>query len=193
MKKVAIFASGSGSNAQKIIEYLDEKDDAEVTLVLSNNSDAFVLERADNFEIPTHVFSRNEFYKEESVLDLLIRLDIDLVVLAGFLWLIPKYILDSFPSRIVNIHPALLPKYGGKGMYGKKVHQAVLDAGEKGSGVTIHYVNDIYDEGEIIGQHECPIETGETLDSLAFKVHQLEYCHYPKAIYNILKKINKPE
>ncbi|MFT6851194.1 MAG: phosphoribosylglycinamide formyltransferase-1 [Sphingobacteriales bacterium] len=189
MKKIAILASGSGSNAQKIIEYFEEKDDYQVAIVLSNKSDAYVLERADNFEIPGQVFSRNEFYDTENVLALLKRLNIDLIALAGFLWKVPQYLIDAFPKRIINLHPALLPLHGGKGMYGKRVHQAVLESGDKETGITIHYVNENYDEGQIIGQYRCPVSKEDTIDTLAFKVQQLEHQYYPKALFQAAKKL----
>ena len=129
-KRIAIFASGSGSNAQKIMEHFKKHNEAEVAIVLTNNPDAFVLQRADNFEIPTHIFNKAEFYQTETVVNLLKNLQVDLIVLAGFLWLIPENLLKAFPNKIINIHPALLPKYGGKGMYGDKVHQRILVNGE---------------------------------------------------------------
>ncbi|MGO3655083.1 MAG: phosphoribosylglycinamide formyltransferase, partial [Sphingobacterium sp.] len=187
-KRIAIFASGSGSNAQKIMEYFKYSDSAEVALVLSNNTDAYVLQRADNFEIPTHIFDRNEFYQTNKVVDLLKRLDVDLVVLAGFLWLVPENLLKSFPNKIINIHPALLPKHGGKGMYGDRVHQAVLDAGEEEHGITIHFVNENFDEGEIIYQARFRVESGDSLEIIKFNGQQLEHQHYPKIIDNLLKK-----
>ena len=167
-KRIAIFASGSGSNAQKIMEHFKYADSAEVALVLSNNPDAYVLQRADNFEIPTHVFDKHDFYQTDEIVELLKRLEIDLVVLAGFLWLVPENLLKSFPNKIINIHPALLPKFGGKGMYGDKVHKAVLEAGEEEHGITIHFVNENFDEGEIIHQARFRVEAGDTLEILKF-------------------------
>ncbi|NGM89921.1 phosphoribosylglycinamide formyltransferase, partial [Parapusillimonas sp. SGNA-6] len=149
-KRIAIFASGSGSNAQKIMEHFKYSNDAEVALVLSNNADAYVLQRADNFEIPSHVFDRHDFYQTDEIVNLLKRLEIDLVVLAGFLWLIPDNLLKAFPNKIINIHPSLLPRHGGKGMYGDRVHKAVLEAGDDEHGITIHFVNENFDEGEVI-------------------------------------------
>lgn len=189
MKKIAIFASGSGSNAQKIIEHFLKNSDIQVALILSNRPDAYVLERADNYEIPTHVFTRDEFYESEHILNLLKNLHIDLLVLAGFLWLIPEYLLEAFPNRIINIHPALLPKYGGKGMYGLKVHEAVINAGEEETGITIHYVNKHFDEGEIIFQARCKIDPGDDPEMLAYKVHQLEHQYFPRVIEDLLKKM----
>jgi len=189
-KRIAIFASGSGSNAQKILEYFKDNNLAEVSIVLSNNPDAYVLQRADNFETPTHVFDKEDFYKTDSVADLLEKLQIDWIVLAGFLWLIPSNLLNKFPNRIISIHPALLPLYGGKGMYGDRVHQAVLAAKEAESGITIHYVNDKFDEGEIIYQAKYKIEPNDTLEIIKFKGQQLEHFHYPKIIENIIKESN---
>jgi phosphoribosylglycinamide formyltransferase-1 len=188
-KRIAIFASGSGSNAQKIMEYFKKHHDAEITLILTNNPEAYVLQRADNFEIPSHIFDKHEFYKTDDIVKLLKNLQIDLIVLAGFLWLIPENLLKAFPNKIINIHPALLPKYGGKGMYGDKVHQAVLDAGEEESGITIHYLNERFDEGEPIHQSRFKIEKGDDIEMIKFKGQQLEHLHYPKVVEQLLKKM----
>ena len=186
MKNIAIFASGNGTNAQRIIEYFIDSKNIKVSLVLSNKNDAYVLVRAKKFNILSVVFNRNEFYNTELILDKLKLNHIDFIVLAGFLWLIPHNILREFKGRIINIHPALLPKYGGKGMYGMNVHKTVIEANEKESGISIHYVNEKYDEGEIIFQVRCPVEKGETPDSLAEKIHKLEYEFFPKLIEQIL-------
>lgn len=186
MKRIAIFASGSGTNAQRIIEHFAGNDAVSVSLVLSNNPDAFVLERARKFKVPTHVFDRKCFYETREVLTLLQSENIDLIILAGFLWLIPQYLIKAFPGRIINIHPALLPKYGGKGMYGEKVHKAVIESGDKKSGITIHFVDELYDHGSIIFQATCEIDHDETPGSLANKVHKLEYQYYPLVIEQIL-------
>ncbi|AFD05498.1 phosphoribosylglycinamide formyltransferase [Solitalea canadensis] len=191
MKRIAIFASGSGSNAQKIIEYFHKNQEIEVSIVLSNRPDAYVLQRADNFEIPTHVFDREEFYQTNEVVKLLQSLNIDLVVLAGFLWLVPSNLIEAYPNKIINIHPAILPKFGGKGMYGMKVHKAVLEAGEAESGITIHFVNEHFDEGEIIHQSKYKIDNGDDIDMIAYKGQQLEHHYYPKVIENLLKKMSK--
>lgn len=188
-KRIAIFASGSGSNAQKIMEHFKRSNDAEVALILTNNPDAYVLQRADNFEVPSHIFDRKEFYETDKIVQLLKNLNIDLVVLAGFLWLVPQNLLKAFPNKIINIHPSLLPKYGGKGMYGEKVHQAVLTDGEQESGITIHFVNEAFDEGEIIHQSKFKIEKGDDLKMIKFKVQQLEHQHFPKVIETLLKKM----
>jgi len=188
-KRIAIFASGSGSNAQKIMEYFKKHQDAEIAIVLTNNPEAYVLQRADNFEIPSHIFDKHEFYKTDDIVKLLKNLQIDLIVLAGFLWLIPENLLKAFPNKIINIHPALLPKYGGKGMYGDKVHQAILDAGEEESGITIHFINEHFDEGEPIHQSRFKIEKGDDIEMIKFKGQQLEHLHYPKVVEQLLKKM----
>lgn len=190
-KRIAIFASGSGTNAQKIMEHFEGHPEVEVALVLTNNPDAFVLQRADNYEIPSHIFNRDEFYKSDSIIHLLKNLDIDLIVLAGFLWLIPKNLIEAYPNRIINIHPALLPKYGGKGMYGDYVHHAVMAAGDPEGGITIHYVNENYDEGEYIFQAKYKIEPGDKIEHVKFKGQQLEHLHFPRIVDNVLKKIKK--
>jgi len=188
-KRIAIFASGSGSNAQKIMEHFKRNADAEVVLVLTNNPQAYVLQRADNFEIPSHIFNRHEFYETDEVISLLKNLQVDLIVLAGFLWLVPKSLLNAFPNKIINLHPALLPKFGGKGMYGDNVHKAVLASGEEESGITIHFANAEFDEGEIIHQSRFKIEPGDTLEMVKFKGQQLEHQHFPKVIEGLLKKM----
>lgn len=188
-KRIAIFASGSGSNAQKIMEHFKYHQDAEVSLVLTNNPDAYVLQRADNFEVPSHLFDKHDFFETNEVVALLQRMQIDLIVLAGFLWLVPDNLLEAFPNRIINIHPALLPQYGGKGMYGDRVHKAVLENKESESGITIHFVNERFDEGEIIYQARFKIEKGDTIEMIKFKGQQLEHQYFPKVVENILKKI----
>lgn len=190
-KRIAIFASGSGSNAQKLMEHFKRNIEVEVALVLTNNPDAYVLQRADSFEIPSHIFDKHEFYKTENIIDLLKNLDIDLIVLAGFLWLIPQNLLQEYPGRIINIHPAILPKFGGKGMYGDHVHKAVMAAGEPEGGITIHYVNENYDEGEYIYQAKYRIDKGDNLEMVKFKGQQLEHLHYPRIVESIIKKIKK--
>src|SRR6056297_3573782 len=174
MNNLAIFASGSGTNAENLIRFFRTSKKNNITLVLSNKENAGVLKRAENLDIPTVVIDRQEFYDSDHVLKLLNQYDINYIVLAGFLWLVPENLVKNYPSAIVNIHPALLPKYGGKGMYGSRVHEAVIANGESESGITIHYVNEKYDEGNIIFQATCPVEKGETPKSLAQKVHELE-------------------
>lgn len=184
MKKIAIFASGSGSNAENIAEYFRDNEFLNIECIYSNKADAFVLERAKKYNIPTFVFSRDDFYNTDKVLQSLKNYDVDLVVLAGFLWLIPQYLIDNFTT--INIHPALLPAYGGKGMYGSRVHEAVVANKEKESGITIHYVNEKYDEGQIIAQAKCEVLPSDTPDDVAAKVHELEYTHFPKVIDELL-------
>nr|MBC8314368.1 phosphoribosylglycinamide formyltransferase [Bacteroidota bacterium] len=157
-----------------------------VRLVLSNNPDAYVLSRARQFHIPTLTFSRPELYQSNHIMDILSVQGIDYIVLAGFLWLIPAYILKAYPNRIVNIHPALLPNYGGKGMYGRRVHEAVIAGGEKESGISIHYVNEKYDDGQIIFQAKCPVEPGDTPETLAARIHELEHKYYPEVIEKVI-------
>ncbi|MFB9842571.1 phosphoribosylglycinamide formyltransferase [Mucilaginibacter ginsenosidivorans] len=188
-KRIAIFASGSGSNAQKIMEHFKRSSEAEVVLILTNNPQAYVLQRADNFEIPSHIFSRHEFYETDGIIRLLKNLQVDLIVLAGFLWLVPANLLKAFPNKIINLHPALLPKYGGKGMYGDHVHKAVLEAKEEESGITIHFVNEKFDEGEILHQSRFKIEPGDNLEMIKFKGQQLEHQHFPRVIESLLKKM----
>lgn len=188
-KRIAIFASGSGSNAQKIMEHFKKHHDAEVAIVLTNNPEAYVLQRADNFEVPSHIFTRHEFYQTDEIIQLLKNLQVDIIVLAGFLWLIPQNLLKAFPNKIINLHPALLPKYGGKGMYGDNVHKAIMEAGDAESGITIHFVNENFDEGEIIHQSRFHIEKDDDLEMIKFKGQQLEHVHYPKVIEHLLKKM----
>jgi len=188
-KRIAIFASGSGSNAQKIMEHFKRNPEAEVVLVLTNNPQAYVLQRADNFEIPAHIFTRREFYETDDVIRLLKNLQVDLIVLAGFLWLAPVSLLQAFPNKIINLHPALLPKHGGKGMYGDHVHKAVLAAKDEESGITIHFVSENFDEGEIIHQSRFKIDQGDNLEVIKFKGQQLEHQHFPRVIESLLKKM----
>jgi phosphoribosylglycinamide formyltransferase-1 len=189
MRNIAIFASGSGTNAEKIIKYFSNRKTGKVTLVLSNKREAYVLKRAEKNNVRSFFFERADFYNSEKVLDTLLKNKIDFVVLAGFLLLIPENILNSFKGRIINIHPALLPKYGGKGMYGERVHQAVLANSESESGITIHYVNRFYDEGDIVFQAKCKVLPGDTSESLALRIHALEYEHFPEVIEKIIEKL----
>lgn len=185
-KRIAIFASGSGSNAEGISRFFSHHPTIEVKVILTNKPDARVIERARNLGIPCHIFNRDDFYQTNKVLDELKTYGVDFIVLAGFLWLIPSNLLINYPKRIVNIHPALLPKYGGKGMYGSRVHQAVIDNMEKESGITIHFVNEEYDAGDIIFQAKCPVAAGDTADTLAEKVHELEYRYFPEVIESVV-------
>ncbi len=186
MNNIAIFASGSGTNAKNIIRFFRTHRNIRVSLVLCNNPDAGVLERAKNLEIETVIFNRNELYESNLILQKLKEHQVTHIVLAGFLWLVPKTLLNAYPGAIVNIHPALLPGYGGKGMYGSRVHEAVIANREPESGITIHYVNEKYDDGNIIFQATCRVDEGETPESLAAKIHQLEYTHYPRVIENVI-------
>jgi phosphoribosylglycinamide formyltransferase-1 len=185
--KIAIFCSGSGSNAQKIIEYFQYHKEVKVAVLMSNKPDAFALERAKTFNVPTFVFNRNDFYNSELVLEELRKREIDWIVLAGFLWLIPENLVKNFPNKIINIHPALLPKFGGKGMFGMHVHQAVVANKEKESGISIHYVNAQYDEGNIIFQASCPLLSTDTPEEVARKVQILEHQHFPRVIEESIK------
>jgi phosphoribosylglycinamide formyltransferase 1 len=189
MRNIAIFASGAGTNAENIITYFSNRNTAQVSLVLSNKRQALVLKRAEAHNIRTVFFEHKEFYVTGKVLRYLTLYKIDFIVLAGFLWLVPENIIDHFPGRIINIHPALLPLYGGKGMYGDVVHKAVIANHDTESGISIHYVNKLYDKGDIIFQARCSIEAGETPESLAAKVHSLEYLHYPKIIEDLVVKL----
>ncbi|MBL7972791.1 MAG: phosphoribosylglycinamide formyltransferase [Prolixibacteraceae bacterium] len=184
MKRIAIFASGSGTNAQRIIEYFSTSKDIVVDSLWSNNENAYALIRAEKLGIETFTFEQEEFYRSNEILDRLYDHRIDMIVLAGFLWLVPRNLTELF--TVINIHPALLPKYGGKGMYGANVHKAVLASKDKESGITIHQVNQDYDKGKIIFQATCPIVSGDTPETLAARVHELEYQHYPRVIEEIL-------
>lgn len=186
MKNIAIFASGSGSNAENIIKYFEEKKSAKVIIILTNNPHAYVLDRAARLGVPSIIFDRKDFHDGSMVLNILLAHKVDFIALAGFLWLVPDNILVNYKRRIINIHPALLPDFGGKGMYGDKVHRAVIEAGRKESGITIHYVNEEYDKGEIIFQAKCAVSPGETPESLAAKIHELEYRYYPEVIEKLI-------
>lgn len=187
--KIGIFASGSGTNAENIIRYFSEKPSFQVTLIVSNKEDAYVLERARKFDIPAIVCSKMDFLSTNKVVDILREYKINFIILAGFLLRIPENIIHIYPNRIVNIHPALLPKYGGKGMYGDHVHEAVVKAGEHESGITIHYINERYDEGNIIFQVSCRVLPSDTPHDVAEKVHALEYKYYPRVIEDVLQTI----
>lgn len=191
MKKIAIFASGEGSNAQQLIDHFNNSKKARVALVVSNNPNAFVLERAKKAGIPALIIDKHSFINTTEVVDKLQSLKIDLIVLAGFLWLIPPALIKAFPNRIVNIHPALLPKFGGKGMYGMNVHRAVCQAGEKETGITVHYVNEHYDSGEIILQERCMLEPGDAPEAVSAKVRRLEHEHFPRAVERVIDSLDK--
>lgn len=186
MKNIAIFASGSGTNAENITRYFSNSETVKVAVVLSNNRQVGVHARVNALGVPSFVFTRDEFTAGSKVLAKLAEYRVDLIVLAGFMNKISDVLLDAFPGRIINIHPALLPKHGGKGMYGMHVHEAVVAAGEKESGITIHYINERYDEGAIIFQAACPVAPSDTPKEVAAKVHALEYAHYPRVIEEVL-------
>ncbi|MBC9794477.1 formyltransferase family protein [Sinomicrobium weinanense] len=188
MKNIVIFASGSGTNAENIVRYFEGNSNVNVSLILSNKRNAGVLDRADRHKINAIYFNKTALYGSSVVLDLLKTIDPDLIVLAGFLWKFPQSILDVFPGKVINIHPALLPKYGGKGMYGIRVHQAVVENREKESGITIHYVNENYDEGAVIFQAARAISPSDSPEDVARKVHELEYEHFPKVIGKLLEE-----
>jgi phosphoribosylglycinamide formyltransferase-1 len=193
MHQLAIFASGSGSNAENIIQYFQTKPLISVSCICTNRQDAYVIDRAKKYGLPVLFFTRDEFYSTGKVMDFLLNHRINWIILAGFLWLVPTSLIDHFPNRIINIHPALLPKFGGKGMYGDRVHQAVIDQHDTISGISIHYVNKEYDRGNMIFQATCKVEPDDTADSLAARVHELEYEHYPRIIeQEVLKQQEKP-
>ena len=193
MISIAIFASGSGTNAQKIMEHFDNHPAIRIKLVLSNKPDAGVLLRAANFFIPTHIFSRKDFYETDEVINQLTGHQINYIVLAGFLWLVPVPLIRAFPGRIVNIHPALLPRFGGKGMYGMRVHEAVVARKEPETGITIHLVNEEYDKGKILFQARCAVQPGDTPETVAHKVHALEHAHFAQVIERWIASPPVPE
>jgi phosphoribosylglycinamide formyltransferase 1 len=197
MKKIAVFASGAGSNAQKIIETANAipnslkegKTDLptyQVSLIVCNKPEAGVLKIADKENIPSLLIEKERFFRGDAYVPALKAADIDFIVLAGFLWKVPTALIAAFANKIINIHPALLPKYGGKGMYGQHVHQAVVDNQEAESGITIHYVDEKYDHGQIIFQATCPVNKDDTADTLAQRIHQLEHFHYPTVIASLM-------
>ena len=186
MQRIAIFASGSGTNAERIIHYFKEHPSIEVSLVLSNKADAKVLERAANAGVESLVFNRDEFYNSDVVLKKLQERNIDLIVLAGFMWLVPQYLVSAYSNEMINVHPALLPKFGGKGMYGMNVHRAVKEAGETETGITIHLVNEEYDKGQVLFQAKCSVDEQDTAETIASKIHTLEYANFPIEIERYL-------
>ena len=188
---IAIFASGAGSNAQKIINYFNTNNTAKIELVVCNKEGAGVLDIAKKYTIDTLLIEKDKFFNTDIYIRELQKRGIRLIVLAGFLWKVPSLLINAYPNRIVNIHPALLPKYGGKGMYGNRVHETVIAAGDKESGITIHYVDELYDHGNIIFQATCKIDEKDTSVSLAQKIHLLEHQHYPTVIDKILKMQNR--
>ncbi len=190
MKRIVLFASGSGSNVENIVRHFQGDPNVVIAGVLVNKRDAKVLDRCDKLNISALYFNRTAFYDTNCVLDVLRSLKPDLIILAGFLWKVPEKIIANFPKKIVNIHPALLPKYGGKGMYGDHVHQSVKDNGDAETGITIHYVNENYDEGAVIFQAKTTVLPKDTVETIAEKVHGLEYEHFPKTIAKLLASPN---
>jgi phosphoribosylglycinamide formyltransferase-1 len=188
MHQVAIFASGAGSNAARIIDRFRQHSSIKISLIVCNKPDAGVLEIAAKEHIPTLIIEKERFFRGDAYVGELQRLNITFIVLAGFLWKVPSALIQSYSGRIINIHPALLPKYGGKGYYGRLVHEAVIAAKENESGITIHYVDELYDHGQIIFQASCVIEPGDNPDTLAQKIHWLEYEHFPRVIEELLTR-----
>ena len=186
MKRIAIFASGTGSNAQKILSHFKTSNKIDVALIVSNKTNAGVLNFAKEYSVPTLIIDREKFLKGDGYVPELQAAGIDWIILAGFLWKIPPILINQWGKRIINIHPALLPKYGGKGMYGEAVHRAVLAANEKESGITIHYVDEQYDHGATIFQATCPVLSTDLVENLAEKIHALEHLHYPVVIEKVI-------
>jgi len=185
VKRIIFFASGSGTNVANIIKYFNGNDKVEVALTLTNNPNSGVIKRVKKMKKPLIVFSKHEL-EDKSLLQKIISINPDLIILAGFLLKIPVNFVNAFPKKIINIHPALLPKFGGRGMYGNRVHQSVKDSSEEKTGITIHFVNEFFDQGTIIFQASVPIEDNDTVEDIANKVHKLEYAHYPKIIDQLL-------
>lgn len=186
MKRIVIFASGSGTNAENLIKFFHNRETSSVIQVLTNNPRAKVLERANNLNVSAFSFNKIAFSQTDDVLNILKASKPDLIVLAGFLWKFPEHILHAFPNKVINIHPALLPKYGGKGMYGHFVHEAVVANKEPETGITIHYVNEHYDEGAIIFQATCEVNPSDTAEDVAAKIHTLEMEYFPKVVEKLL-------
>ena len=189
--KIALFASGSGTNVENIVNYFNNRPTAKPVCVLCNKPDAFVLERAKRLGLDSMTFNRADFNDGKRIMEYLNKYNIDMIVLAGFLWLVPQYLIDAYPGRIVNIHPALLPKFGGKGMYGMHVHEAVKQSGETETGITIHLIDGNYDQGSTVFQAKVQVSPTDSPDDIATKVHALEYEYYPKVIEEIAGKINR--
>lgn len=186
---IAIFVSGSGSNCENIIKYFSTSADIHVSLVISNKTDAYALVRAKKLNVPSVVVSKKELQQEEIVMPLLHQYDIDFIVLAGFLLMIPDYLIQAYDRRMINLHPALLPKYGGRGMWGHHVHEAINEAGETETGMTVHYVSNVCDGGEIIAQFSTPLSPDDTAEDIAAKEHELEMKYFPKVIEEVIRKL----
>jgi formyltetrahydrofolate-dependent phosphoribosylglycinamide formyltransferase len=192
VKNLVIFASGAGSNAQQIIHYFRDSESIRVALVVSNRPNAGVLNIAAKENIPVLIIEKERFFRGDAYINELRAVHCDLIVLAGFLWKIPQALIDAYPRSIINIHPALLPKYGGRGMYGQYVHEAVIQAGEMESGITVHYVDEHYDHGDVIFQAACPVLDDDDKETLAGRIHQLEHLHYPRVIEKLLTRTEQP-
>lgn len=190
MKNIAILASGSGSNAENIAKYFEGSDYARVSFIIANNPEAYVLERAKKLGIEAAVVTKQQFMEADSIIAMLQKRNIDFVVLAGFLLLVPQKLIQAYPGKIVNIHPALLPKHGGKGMYGDRVHKAVVECGDSESGITIHLIDEQYDKGTTFFQAKCPVLLTDTPEDVAAKVHALEYEHFPHVIEEIMHTLD---
>jgi phosphoribosylglycinamide formyltransferase 1 len=186
MKRIVIFASGSGTNAENLIKFFHHRENVSVIQVLTNNPHAKVIDRCNNLKVSCLSFNRTAFYNTNHVLDILKNSNPDLIVLAGFLWKFPESILEMFPNKVINVHPALLPKYGGKGMYGMHVHEAVVANKESETGITIHYVNENYDEGAVIFQAKCSVDVSDSAHDVASKIHELEMENFPKVVESLL-------
>ena len=191
LKKLAIFASGSGSNAENICNYFSESSDIKVVLICTNREDALIVKRANKLNIPVYIFSKSELNNFVDLHKKLQNIEVDVIILAGFLLKLPTIMVDNYPNRIINIHPSLLPKYGGKGMYGSNIHKAVIKNKELESGISIHFVNQNYDEGKIILQKKCSISDNESVETLIHKIHKLEHNYFPVAIEKTIKKLSK--
>ncbi len=189
MTKLAVFVSGSGSNCENIIRYFQASEDVDVVLVVSNKPDAYALVRAANLGVPSEVVSKVKLNDAAVLMPLLGKYGVDFIVLAGFLPLVPDFLIDAFPRRIINIHPALLPKYGGKGMWGHRVHEAVKAAGETETGMTVHYVTSVCDSGEIIAQYKVPLSPDDTVEDIEEKEHKLEMEYFPKVIETVIQQL----
>lgn len=190
--RLAIFASGSGSNAENIISYFRDSQEVSISLILTNNPSAGVIERADRLGIECCVFSKEEFYSSKRIQNLLKEREVDFVVLAGFLLLVPPSLIQTYKGKIINIHPALLPAFGGKGFYGDRVHAAVLESGQSMSGISIHHVTEKFDEGGIIFQAACHVDRKDSIKSLALKIHALEYKFFPVVLEKMISVQNAP-
>jgi len=188
MKRIVIFASGSGTNAENLIKFFHNRENASVIQILTNNPHAKVLDRAKKLKVSALSFNKIAFTETDDILNILKSAKPDLIVLAGFLWKFPENIIKEFPNKVINIHPALLPKYGGKGMYGMYVHEAIVSNKEKETGITIHYVNEHYDEGTIIFQAKCEISSTDSAQDVANKIHELEMEHFPKVVEKLLNE-----